>query len=835
MARESPRKLVKRLFRRMMGSVWTAVPGVIYRVHKKRMKVDVKLKVKWTEDPITIENVRLLYPQSSSSKFLFNVSEGDTVMLFFSKYSLECLANEQIFEVDGQFTINADEEFEMQDAIAFPGITLDKDVGKTVNDSVVEIPDGIKIISSNDILISGDSVEIEGLRWGEEFALNFCGECYVEIEEDASNVFSSNGFSIEMRVYSNDLESNNTHMHIDGENDTFLRLYENDGDFHFSWFDGARIQVETITDVNPHTWYVRKIVYDGTNLIHYLDDEETNNITTTIDEPLGDMYLGSDTDGSYKFIGSISRFQIWDRWGNVKVLYPMNEGSGDILYDQSNNDINASIHGCEWHIIDYELGISSFTTLTDTPETYQDSGGQYVMIKDDESGLTFTSTTTPEVHDIAGDRHSSNTLEELSTKVSDEDLVAKSVVEDHIGNVGVTHHGLVDSDNAGFMSPNEHDKLDTVEWNANDYELEKHNHSGEETGGTSLNPDEVETKLRQILPQYDDLIDAPDEQGSIIYFTAPENELIEGVYRHDGLSYRLLTDKSYVDFAVASLSINYFLTNEDTGVNDPDDGEYKKTSLEPVDIPEQSISVSGSNADDYHIQSWVCPEDYLPTELLAGIYSLTIDAERTDGTRRVRLFYRAYEKKDDETEEFLIESAPSELITDRESIVVSGRLPYHEMDEGSCIVFKLYMRREQQASSDEVTVYYGGDTGANISLPTSTVILDEIYASNPHKIGGEQHASDTLANVSGKIQEDIDSLFTTPAQHDLDMDGKDIDNIDQLDWSGGLAYPRIIESGDEPTLNEGAWCIWIDEYSQDKNTYLVLNVPDNGQKKVELW
>jgi|GEM_PF-3908421 len=611
-------KIEKRISRRL-NRVRTTVPAIVEKIHKEEMKIDVTIKSQWTNEPIYIENVRVLYPQSNKNKYLFGLEEKDTVMLLFSKVDLISLQNK------GYVNVDETPSWKFKNTVAIPGIhldqlLLDKYDESEIQGEKVEIPDGINILSEDEIIINGESVKIK------------------------------------------------TDLSLEDNKITNLKDPEND------------------QDAATMKW-------------------------------------------------------VMDAIGDEEII---------------------AIHG--------------------------------------------------------NDRHEPNFTEE-------------TVFNEHKGNVGTEHHGLVDTNDAGFMSSDQYDKLESVEWDANNYELEEHNHSDTESGGSFLNPDEVETNLKQVLPQYDSLLEAPDEKGSIIYLTPENVDLIEGVYKHDGLSYRLLTDKTYVDFVVANLGINYFLTDEDSGIDDPDDNEYKKISLEPVDIPEQSISVSGSNADDYHIQSWICPEDYFPTELLGGLYSLKIDAERTDGTRRVRLFYRAYERKDDGTEEFIIESNNSKLITSRESIIVSARFPYYKLDEGSCVVFKLYMRREQEPSSDEVTVYYGGNNDANISLPTSTVILDEIYASNPHTIGGEQHASDTLANVSGKIQEDIDSLFTTPAQHDLDMDGKDIENINELDWSDGIALPRIYEGEDEPDIPSGRWCVWADN---ENKLWLVVNY-DNDKKMVELW
>lgn len=134
-----------------LKKVWNSIPAKIAKVHNNELKVDVFFKVKWTRYPIYIEKVRLLYPQGKGAKILFNVSKGDTVLLLFTKYMIDVLKTEQIYYV------NEDSSFNITDVIALPGFTLDVNLDEEFHGQNISIPNGIKIVSDDEVLVSAKS------------------------------------------------------------------------------------------------------------------------------------------------------------------------------------------------------------------------------------------------------------------------------------------------------------------------------------------------------------------------------------------------------------------------------------------------------------------------------------------------------------------------------------------------------------------------------------------------------------------------------------------------------------------------------------------------------
>lgn len=115
-----------------------------------------------------------------------------------------------------------------------------------------------------------------------------------------------------------------------------------------------------------------------------------------------------------------------------------------------------------------------------------------------------------------------------------------------------------------------------------------------------IEPSEVDTDIVLIaeelgIPKYDSLIDAPDKKGSVIYLTEEEEESVSGIYKHDGISYSLLTDKTYVDLKI---NLSPYLTDE-TEIDE--EGLIKEGHIfkhDAVFEPEKVIFVVEGQADE---------------------------------------------------------------------------------------------------------------------------------------------------------------------------------------------------------------------------------------------
>lgn len=146
------RTLINDVITERFNNIKTALPGVVAKVHRDDLKVDVYIKTQTGEFPVRIDNVRVLYPQSSNCKILFNLDIGDTVMLLFSKHSLLSLQSDQFIYVDEL------DRWEIENVVAIPGITLDKYLDDPVHGMDITIPHGITIITDDIMTLSASGL-----------------------------------------------------------------------------------------------------------------------------------------------------------------------------------------------------------------------------------------------------------------------------------------------------------------------------------------------------------------------------------------------------------------------------------------------------------------------------------------------------------------------------------------------------------------------------------------------------------------------------------------------------------------------------------------------------
>lgn len=159
----NPGSVIEERIDNRIDGIRTILPGVISKTNREKMAVDVYIKTVVGENPVKIEGVRVLYPQSRTDKILFNIEKGDTILLLFSKYSLLCLQNDQFINV------RKDNRFKLNDVVAIPGIHLDNNLRdeseySSINGEDIQIPEGMKILSESDLLVSGDKVFIQDIE-----------------------------------------------------------------------------------------------------------------------------------------------------------------------------------------------------------------------------------------------------------------------------------------------------------------------------------------------------------------------------------------------------------------------------------------------------------------------------------------------------------------------------------------------------------------------------------------------------------------------------------------------------------------------------------------------
>ncbi len=140
---------IKKLIDVKLDNINTVALGVITQVDLTKMRCNVKLKHKIQNNEIELFNVPIACLKTSAGLIFVPPSEGDVVLVLFSKYELE----EQL---KNKSTVDVNEllKFNINDAIVFGGVF-------TLADSVPELQhDKINLIGEvyvkGDVYVDGD-------------------------------------------------------------------------------------------------------------------------------------------------------------------------------------------------------------------------------------------------------------------------------------------------------------------------------------------------------------------------------------------------------------------------------------------------------------------------------------------------------------------------------------------------------------------------------------------------------------------------------------------------------------------------------------------------------
>jgi len=184
-----------------------------------------------------------------------------------------------------------------------------------------------------------------------------------------------------------------------------------------------------------------------------------------------------------------------------------------------------------------------------------------------------------------------------------------------------------------------------------------------------------------------------------------------------------LVDKRYVDEAVTALGARYYMLDGASG-----EADYKNCSVTPSAGGEQNVSKADLSDDDY-IQGWIAPNTNDPDKLILGVYNWRIYAEKTAGTKTLRLYWKLVERKNDDSEVVIGTSAISNEITSgKNSYIIPLTLTAdHDIASDSYVVGKIYADVSGSGNAPSVTLYYEGNSKSHWEIPVNLEILNDVY------------------------------------------------------------------------------------------------------------
>jgi len=183
-------------------------------------------------------------------------------------------------------------------------------------------------------------------------------------------------------------------------------------------------------------------------------------------------------------------------------------------------------------------------------------------------------------------------------------------------------------------------------------------------------------------------------------------------------------NKGYVDWVATAIGANYYMTDDTDG-----DTGYKICSLTPSAGSETYVEASGV-ADGQLLGTWISDVGEAPAKLPRGMYDWFIFAEKTSGTKTLRLYWELYERKTDTSEVLIATSSESNELKmgEKTSYVVPLALDSdYTPDSGSRIVGKIYASVSGGGNAPTVKIYYQGASGSRWEIPSTTEILNNIY------------------------------------------------------------------------------------------------------------
>jgi len=190
---------------------------------------------------------------------------------------------------------------------------------------------------------------------------------------------------------------------------------------------------------------------------------------------------------------------------------------------------------------------------------------------------------------------------------------------------------------------------------------------------------------------------------------------------HDNSDIKSIINKEYVDLAVTSLGAAYYM------YDDEDSTGYKTCYLDPSGDAEVYDEYSGL-VDDQYLGGWISAPGEAPQKLLKGVYNWFLTLEKMEGNKTLRVYWKLFERKSDNTEQEIAASSLSDEIDGRASYIVPLQLDEDYIpDAGSRIVGKLYANVSGSGNAPTLRIYYQGTTSSRWEIPANTEIFKNIF------------------------------------------------------------------------------------------------------------
>jgi len=245
-----------------------------------------------------------------------------------------------------------------------------------------------------------------------------------------------------------------------------------------------------------------------------------------------------------------------------------------------------------------------------------------------------------------------------------------------------------------------------------------------------------------------------------------------------------LVNKEYIDNAVTALGLAYFMYDEDDATG------YKTCYLEPSSSSETYVEATDLSDDDY-IGGWISAPGEAPTKLLRGVYNWYLFAERIGGTKTLRLYWKLYERKSDNSEVLIATSSDSNEVTNtKSSFIITLELDSDYIpDSGSRIVGKIYADVSGTGSAPSVKVYYQGGSASRWEIPANSEVWKNIFvpyegATQDVDLGSKGLTSasvstDTISEKTADSGVTVDGVLIKDGEvdgRDVSADGSNLDS-----------------------------------------------------------